>query len=236
MEAWCVLEPVSCKPLILNHPLSCTICPPPSLLDSDAGAGCDTHADGSPLSGETLSAPAPSPYSGTIVRTHYWRTPSPSSHTAVGHYWWGLGLTVAASAVAGVVVLMYFCRRRRLPCSRRSNAGVEVLSELLKDEAHSDHMVSADGRDAQRSDGTWMPPVLSTGTVPRDAQDDHGIGMTPVRSIVTVPRYARDLDGISPSSLQLLLRESAAPAFMGKGLSLVPKANPYQHTHASPSQ
>ena len=80
-----------------------------------------------------------------------------------------------------------------------------------------------------------MPPVFSTGTVPRDAQSDHGIWMTPVRSIVTVPRYARDLDGISPASLQLLLRESAAPAFMGEGSSLVPKANPTRtNIHAHP--
>ena len=128
---------------------------------------------------------------------------------------------------------MYFCCRQRLSCSCRSNAEVEVLSELLKGETHSDHMVSADGRDAQSSDGTWMPPVLSTGRVSRDALDDHGIWMTPTRSIVTVPRCARDLDGISPASLQLLLRESAAPAFMGEGSSLCPKPT-RTNIHAHP--
>ena len=169
------------------------------------------------------SAPNPSP------------TPSPSSHTIAptpSKPWWRVGLTATASTIAVVVVVfMYLRRRRRLSFSRRSFAGVEVLNELLTDDAHSDHMSGA-----QSSDETWSPPVLSAVTVPRDAQDVDGIRMTPVSSTVTVPRYARDLDGISPSSLQLLLRESAAPAFMGKGLSLVPKANPYQHTHASPSQ
>ena len=127
---------------------------------------------------------------------------------------------------------MYLRRRRRLSFSRRSFAGVEVLTQPLTDEAHSDHMSNA-----QSSDGTWSPPVLSTATVPRDAQDVDGIRMTPVSSTVTVPRYARDLDGISPSSLQLLLRESAAPAFMGEGLSLVPKPTRTNiHTRASPSQ
>jgi len=120
-------------------------------------------------------------------------------------------------------VFIYLYRKRRLAFSRRSTAGAEMLSELLTDDAHSDHMSSADGSDVQISDGTWRSPLLSTGTVPRDVQDVDGIRMTPVSSTVTVPRYARDSDGISPSSLQLLLRESAVPAFMGEGLSLVPK-------------
>ena len=32
------LRPLTCTPVILNHPFSCTNCPPPSLLGSDAGA------------------------------------------------------------------------------------------------------------------------------------------------------------------------------------------------------
>ena len=167
-------------------------------------------------------------------------TPSPSSHTSAptsSKFWWGFGLTATVITVAGVVVFMYMGRRRRLSSSRQSIAGAEGLSEPLTDEANSEHMVSADGSGAQSSDGTWMPPVFSTGTVPRDAQDVDGIRMTPVSSTVTVPRYARDLDGISPSSWQLLLRESAAPAFMGEGLSLVPKPTRTNiHTRASPSQ
>ena len=136
-----------------------------------------------------------------------------------------------------VVVFLYLRRRRRLSFSRRSFAGAEALNEPLTDDANSDHMISADGSEAQSSGGIWMTPVLSAVTVPRDAQDYDGTRMTPVSSTVTVPRYARDLDGISPSSLQLLLRESAAPAFMGERLSLVPKpTRSKQHTHASPSQ
>ena len=163
-------------------------------------------------------------------------TPSPSSHTAAptpSKFWWGFGLTATVITVAGVVVFMFLRRRRRLPFSRRSIAGAEGLSEPLTDETHSEHMVSADGSDAQSSDGISMPPFLSAVTVPRDAQDVDGIRMTPVLPAVTVPRYARDLDGISPSSLQLLLRESAAPAFMGEGLSLVPKPT-RTNIHAHP--
>ena len=120
---------------------------------------------------------------------------------------------------------------------RRSVAGVEGLSEPLTPEARSDQMSSADGSEALSSGGIWMPPLSSTVSVPRDAQDFDRIRMTPVSSTVTVPRYSRDLDGISPSSLQLLLRESAAPAFMGEGLSLVPKPTCTNiHTRASPSQ
>ena len=171
------------------------------------------------------SSPTPSP------------TPSPSSHTTAptpSKLWWRVGLTATGSTIAGVVVVfIYLRRRRRLSSSRQSIAGAEGLSEPLTDDAHSDQMVSADGSGAQSS----MPPVISAGTVPRDAQDVDGIRMTPVSSTVTVPRYAWDLDGISPSSLQLLLRESAAPAFMGERLSLVPKpTRSKQHTHASPSQ
>ena len=156
-------------------------------------------------------------------------TPSPSSTPTAptpSKPWWRVGLLATASTITGVVVVfMYLGRRRRLSFSRRSFAGVKGLNEPLTNEAHSDHMFSADWSGAQSSDDgeTWSPPVLSRGTVPRDAQDVDGIRMTPVSSAVTVPRYARDLDGISPSSLQLLLRESAAPAFMGEGLSLVPK-------------
>ena len=114
---------------------------------------------------------------------------------------------------------------------------VEGLSQPLTPEAHSDQMISADGSEAQSSGGIWMPPLSSAATVPRVAQDVDGIRMTPVSSTVTVRRYARDLDGISPSSWQLLLRESAAPAFMGEGLSLVPKPTRTNiHTRASPSQ
>ena len=143
--------------------------------------------------------------------------PTPASVATPSKLWWGVGLTAIASTVAGVVVFMFLRRRRRLSFSRR-----EV--ELSTDDAHSDHMSSADGSDVQISDGTWRSPLLSTGTVPRDVQDVDGIRMTPVSSTVTVPRFARDSDGISPSSLQLLLRESAAPAFMGEGLSLVPNS------------
>ena len=110
---------------------------------------------------------------------------------------------------------------------------VEGLNEPLTPEAHSDQMISADGSDAQSSGGIWMPPLSSAATVPRDAQGVDGIRMTPVSSTVTARRYARDLDGISPSSWQLLLRESAAPAFMGEGLSLVPKPT-RTNIHAHP--
>jgi hypothetical protein len=136
-----------------------------------------------------------------------------------------------------VVVFMYLRRKRRLSSSLRSFAGVEGLNEPLTDDAHSDQMILADGSETQSSSGIWMPPLSSTGTVPRDVQDVDGIRMTPVSFAVTVPRYARDLDGISPSSLQLLLRESAAPAFMGEGLSLVSEPTRTNiHTRASPSQ
>ena len=66
-----------------------------------------------------------------------------------------------------------------------------------------------------------------------DWLDVDELQMTPVPSTVAIPRYARDSDGMSPSSLQLLFRESAAPAFMGEGLSLVPKPT-RTNIHAHP--
>ena len=172
-------------------------------------------------------------------------TLSPSSNTtatpnATVRFW--LGLTAAVSIVAGALLLLSFRRRRSF--GRRSISGVEVINEALLDETDSGDMGSVDGSDVQSSGSIWMTPVPSSATVPHDAQnldDPDSIWMmpvpssatvpldaqnsdgTPVSSTVTVPRYARDLDGISPSSLKLLLRESAAPAFMGEGLSLFPK-------------
>ena len=105
----------------------------------------------------------------------------------------------------------------------------------LLDEAHSGHMASVDESDAQRLDGIWMTPVSSVATVPRDVQHFDGTRTTPVSSTVTVPRYARDLDGVSPASLQLLLRETAAPAFIGEGLSHVPNPTRTDHVHTRPS-
>ena len=89
------------------------------------------------------------------------------------------------------------------------------------DDSHSDDMVLADDSDALDFSRLWKARVSSPKTVPRDAEQFDGIRMTPVSTTVTVPRYARDLDGVSPASLHLLLRGSAAPAFIGEGPSLV---------------
>ena len=165
----------------------------------------------------STSAPTPSPSSNTTATTNA-TDPTPL------RLW--LGLTATLSFVVGVVVLLLLRvlrRRRRRSFGLRSISGVGGLDDPLMDDARSDHMVLNDRRDEQSSDGSRKLPVPSAATFPRDAQDSDRIRMTPVPApAATVPRYARDLDGISSSSLQLLLRESAAPAFIGEGTSLVP--------------
>ena len=104
-------------------------------------------------------------------------------------------------------------------------------------------MGSVAGSDAQDSGEVRMSPISilasissPTATVPHDAQSFDGLAMTPVSSMETVPRHARDLDGVSSSSLQSLLRESAAPAFIGEDSSLVPNptcTNIQAHSHGS---
>ena len=210
------------------------------MLGSDTGCDCDARTDDRLLPAMSTSAPTPSPSSNPTSTTTNATDPTPLQ------LWFGVIATV--SFVAGAVVLLLLRRRRRWPFGTRSISGVGGLDEPLTDEALSDHMVSTDeahsdhtgptdGSDAQGSGGSWMAPVPSAVTVPRDAQEPDGIRMTPVPSTVTIPRYARDLDGISSSSLQLLLRESTAPAFIGEGSSLVPDPTSTNiHAHACHSE
>ena len=92
-----------------------------------------------------------------------------------------------------------------------------------------DPMGSIAGSDAQDSGEVRMTSMsilasmlLPKAIVPHDAQGFDRVEMTRSPPTDTVPRHARDLDGVSPSSLQSLLRESAAPAFIGEDSSLVP--------------
>ena len=202
--------------------------PPSSMLGSDTGCDCDARADGRLLSAMSTSAPTPSPSSNTTATTNA-TDPTPLQ------LW--LGLIATVGCVAGAVVLLLLRRRRRWSFARRSIYGVDGLDQSLMDEAHSDHMWPTDENIAQGSDGSRMAPVPSAVTIPRDAQEPDGIRMTPVPATATVPRYARDLDGISSSSLQLLLMESAAPAFIGEGSSLVPDPTCTNiHAHACHSE
>ena len=80
----------------------------------------------------------------------------------------------------------------------------EAHSAPSIDEDHSDHMFPVDGSRTQGLDGIRLVPAQAS--------------VAPA----TVPRYTQGLDGDSYSSLQSLLRESTAPAFVGEGPSLVP--------------
>ena len=129
------------------------------------------------------------------------------------------------------MMLLLLRRRRQRAFSRRSISRVEVMDEPL---------IDGNGNDAQGSDGVLMTAVSfarsGSATVPRDAQDVLG-RMTPLSSTATVlrdaqgsdgtrsatvPRLSQDSDGVSSSALQLLLTESAAPAFIGEASCLVP--------------
>ena len=106
-----------------------------------------------------------------------------------------------------------------------------------------DPMGSVARSDAHDSGEGRMTPIsmlasmlLPTATVQHDAQSFDGVLMSPVSSKDTVPRHAKDLDAVSPSSLQLLLRENAAPAFIGEDSSLFPNptgTNIQAHSHDS---
>ena len=106
-----------------------------------------------------------------------------------------------------------------------------------------DPMGSVAGSDAHDSGEGRMTPIsvlasmLSpTATVQHDAQGFDGGSMMSVSSKDTVSRHAKDFDAVSPSSLQLLLRENAAPAFIGRDSSLSPNptgTNIQAHSHDS---
>ena len=99
-----------------------------------------------------------------------------------------------------------------------------------------DPIGSVAGSDAHDSGEVQITPtsilasMLSpTATVQHDAQGFDGVAMMPVSSTDTVlPRHAREIYGDSLSllqshlTMQTLLRESAAPAFIGEDSSLVP--------------
>ena len=170
-----------------------------------------------------MSAPTPAPLSSTTASS----TPQ--------KFWIGLSVVVGA-----VVLLSWRCRRGR-SCSCRSIDGVQSMSyDLL---TARDPMGSVAGSDAQDSGEVRMTPIPilasmlpPTATVPHDAQGFDRVEMTRSPPTETVLRHARDLDGVSSSSLQSLLRESAAPAFIGEDSSLVPNptcTNIQAHSHDS---
>ena len=118
---------------------------------------------------------------------------------------------IAFSFVVGAVVLLSWRCRRGTSCGCQSIDGLESMGyERL----------------------TAQDPAI----IQHDAQSFNSVLMTPVSPKDAVPRHAKDLDVVSPSSLQLLLRENAAPAFIGEDSSLFPNptgTNIQAHSHDS---
>ena len=165
--------------------------PPPLCLPSDGGSDFDARADDRQLP-DVTSSPSSN------------NTATPNATDPPPLTFW-LGLTAAVSIITGALLLLSLRRRRQ---SLRKSSGVELMGESLNDALLSGDMGLEDGSYGQHSDGIRLTPVSPMATVPRDAQN-----LDRIRT--TLPPDVRDLDGVSPSSLQLLLRETAAPAFIG---------------------